>query len=457
MSSKGRSNEGGFEMNLARSVKSFIKRNELCSGQDKILLTISGGMDSMVMLDIFLELGYPIAIAHCNFSLRNEESDLDEELVVQIAQEKGIVIHRKNFNTKIYSKEKKLSVQEAARELRYSWFQELATEYSYTKIATAHHFDDNIETVLINLQRSSGLKGLRGILPIRGNIIRPLLDLTKDEISEYAEERGISFREDRSNTDTKYLRNKIRHQAIPVLKKKDKEFYSNWKQRINENRKNWELLQSKVAEAKILCIEEKKDGQLLIDIDELQDQEGSELILFHLLDGLGFSSKQRANAIDLLKASTGKKITGDTHELIKDRNKLVLAPLADQSFNVEIIEGQFSVNGPLDLEIVEISKSTMAKQKSANIAYFDAAKLSFPLKVRNWQEGDKFFPFGMKGQKKVSDLLIDNKVNIHEKKLIPIMTSGDEIIWVMGLRSSDKFKVTEETKEVLKIEWLKDE
>ena len=293
-------------MNFDQKIGSFIYDNGLCDPTDTILLAVSGGVDSMVLLDVLAKLKYNVSIAHCNFSLRDEESNKDEELVRKVSKSKKIVAYFKKFKTTEYAQSSKFSIQEAARDLRYKWFQELAREHLFDKIAIAHHLDDSIETVMINLDRGTGPKGLRGILAKRDNIIRPLIGSTKEDILKYAKEHIIKFREDVSNIETKYLRNKIRHEVIPILKSKDTEFYSNWRDRLQKATSDWDLLSEQIDNAKDLCMK-TKGNRSIIDIEELKVQEGYSLLLFHFLDNMGFSTKQRATAIDLLSSQSGKK------------------------------------------------------------------------------------------------------------------------------------------------------
>ena len=443
-------------MNFVQQIESFIKDNDLCTPSDKVLIAVSGGVDSMVLLEILVELEYDVSIAHCNFSLRGRESNKDEELVRNVSKEKEVKAYFKKFNTTEYVHANKLSIQEAARELRYEWFQELVTEFSFDKIAVAHHLDDSIETVLINLKRNTGPKGLRGILAKRDNIIRPLIDSAKEDILKYAEENKIRFRDDASNIDTKYLRNKIRHEVIPALKEQDGEFYSTWRKKLELAIINWDLLAEQIDRTKDLCLR-KKGSQIVIDIQALKTQEGYSLLLFHLLENLGFSAKQRTSAIDLLDSQSGKVIMGKSHIILKDREELIILENKSNDFFFEIEEGQKELNGYLELLIQDILPKDLEIKESKNIAYFDGSRLEYPLVIRNWKKGDQFHPFGMKGKKKVSDLFIDHKIDIQSKTEVPIMLSGENIIWVMGMRTSDKFKVEKDTTKILKIEWIKDE
>lgn len=439
-------------MSLQTEIEKFIKDKGLISSDKKILVALSGGIDSMVLLHILQRSNYNCAIAHCNFLLRGKESDEDEEFVRRIARDVNLTSHFKRFQTKEYAFDQKLSIQEAARDLRYKWFNELCDEYRYTKIATAHHLDDNIETILINLQRGTGVKGLRGIMPLRDRIIRPLLQVTKDRVKKYAIENNVLYRNDLSNSDTKYLRNKIRLEVIPALKEADPEFYIHWNKRIYEAVENWELLEQEILKIKEECLVQKGE-KTYIEIQKLINKKEAALFLFHLLDGFEFSVPQRIKAVDLLRSSSGKKIIGKNSILLKDRTHLIISPHSKRSPEV-IIDGCYRrVTSPLDLKLSEHSIEDVNLIKKPNFAYFDLEKIKFPLKIDQWRKGDAFYPLGMKGKKKLSDLFIDEKVDYMRKREIPIMRSGKEILWVMGIRISDKHKVTSQTNRVLKVEW----
>ena len=435
--------------------KNYIKENSILMDGDKILLTVSGGIDSMVMLHLFLQTDYEIGIAHCNFRLRGTESDEDQNFVKDFAQKNNLDFYTINFNTLEYAETNKVSIQMAARDLRYKWFLEIASKHAYNKVATAHNLNDIAETFFINLTRGTGIKGLTGIPIANGKIVRPLLFASRKILEVYASKRNIKYREDSSNAETKYLRNAIRHKIIPEFESISNNFLLALEQSTKLLNKTSEIYYQQIGIIKKTLIQKDKNG-FRISIKDLTELNPEPEILFDILNEYGFSYDTCINVLKALKSQSGKKFKSDTHELIKDRDYILLAPLKQQSNkeyvitdinNLEQLPIKFKIHNEKWNSKNQISKNT-------NTAIFDADTLNFPLKLRYWKDGDIFYPYGMKGKKKLSDYFSDNKFSLIEKRNTWILTSEDEIIWIVGHRISDRHKVTKKTKEIIQIEWI---
>lgn len=419
--------------------------------QKKLLLAVSGGLDSMVLLHLFKELKYEIAIAHCNFQLRGIESFGDQKFIQDYAELHSIPIYVTQFDTTAFAKDYKLSTQVAARELRYNWFYELMDTENYDYVLTAHHADDNLETFLINLTRGTGLEGLTGIPEQNDKIIRPLLYFSRNEIDNYAKEQTISWREDSSNASDKYLRNKIRHHLIPVLKELNPSF-------ITSFLKTESYLQESLAmveDAAIMVYQQvaKEDGDLIyFDLVKLLQLPNYKSYLYQWLKEFGFTAWD--DIYDLVESQSGKQIFTSGFRLLKDRDSLVLVPIEDSEIEEDfyINECQKEVKIPLNITFCKVSDISVATNKTI---FVDADQLVFPLKIRKWKTGDIFFPFGMDGKsKKVSKLFKDEKLSLLEKENVWILCSNDQIVWVIGIRADNRFRITDSTKNILKIELI---
>jgi tRNA(Ile)-lysidine synthase len=419
--------------------------------QKKLLLAVSGGLDSMVLLHLFKELKYEIAIAHCNFQLRGIESFGDQKFIQDYAEVHSIPIYVTQFDTIAFAKDYKLSTQVAARELRYNWFYELMDTENYDYVLTAHHADDNLETFLINLTRGTGLEGLTGIPEQNDKIIRPLLYFSRNEIDNYAKEQTISWREDSSNASDKYLRNKIRHHLIPVLKELNPSF-------ITSFLKTESYLQESLAmveDAAIMVYQQvaKEDGDLIyFDLVKLLQLPNYKSYLYQWLKEFGFTAWD--DIYDLVESQSGKQIFTSGFRLLKDRDSLVLVPIEDSEIEEDfyIDECQNEVKIPLNITFCKVSDISVATNKTI---FVDADQLVFPLKIRKWKTGDIFFPFGMDGKsKKVSKLFKDEKLSLLEKENVWILCSNDQIVWVIGIRADNRFRITDSTKNILKIELI---
>ncbi len=438
-------------MSSINKISDFIAENNLVEKDEKILLAVSGGMDSMSMLYFFSQTEIPFAVAHCNFQLRDKEADLDEELVEETTKKLNITFHNKSFNTKKYALVNRLSIQEAARDLRYEWFTQLCEDFAYAKVATAHHLDDSIETILINIHRGTGIKGLRGILPQRENIIRPLIFLRREEIKVIAEKNKLEFREDQSNKDNKYLRNEIRNIVIPKLKDKSVDFYGEWQEKIELNNQLWKAMGLEIQKAEELCFSSPNT----IQIEELRKFKNPQDILFYLLEDFGFSNSQRIEASKLIEAQTGKRILGKTHDLLKDRESLILFKKElnrELALKIEEATNEIKLEES-DLYITEEDVNNLDFDRNENVAFLNMNRLKFPLELRNWRQGDIFKPLGMKGMKKVSDFLVDIKLSRFEKEKQLVLTSNEEIVWLVGKRISEDYKLNLSDTKALKLEW----
>jgi len=430
--------------------KKFISDNKIIKPTQRILLAVSGGIDSMVMADLFLQTGYEIGIAHCNFSLRAKESDKDEELVRKYSDGHNIQFFSTRFETKIYAKKNKLSVQMAARELRYAWFEEIRKENMYDFISVAHNLNDNVETLLINLTRGTGLAGLSGMKIISNKIIRPLLFATRQDIIEYSDKNHIRFREDKSNADTTYTRNKIRHLVLPVLK----EINPSIETTLSETAERFIGINEIVTEYIQNIrgrISEQADGIITINFNLLRAHLLNKAILYELFKPYGINNLQLNDLIKVINGKTGGQLFTETHRIIKNRKEIIIVPeetRKEKSFYVNTISDIKKVPGIEYAGYVKITDSfEILTDPSA--ACIDSEKLLFPLIIRKWKAGDYFYPIGMKQKKKLSDYFIDRKYSILDKEYKYILESGGKIVWIIGDRIDNRFKITSTTKKAL--------
>lgn len=414
------------------------------------LLAVSGGVDSVVMANLFSKSGYKIVIAHCNFQLRGKESDADEKFVKELAEKYKVRFCIKRFDTDKYVAEKKISLQMAARELRYNWFKELLEKEGLDNLVIAHHADDAIETFFINLLRGTGIAGLHGISSSQHGLIRPMLGFTRKEIEAYATKEKLKWREDSSNASDNYERNKIRHHLIPELLKISPDATHAISHTI-ENLAETEHIYRKTIEEKISKLAAVKGDKVFISIALLQKLEPMHLYLYEYIKQWGFNYVQAKEVCQSLKGQSGKVFISTTHKMIRDRKSLVIEKITkeiNESANIDEEEDGF-INGDLEIVFKIKDKPTGFKPFTpSTIASLDYEKLKFPLKIRKWKQGDKFYPLGMSKHKKVSDYLIDNKVSLTDKDRVYILLSGDEIIWLIGYRIDDRFKVVPATKKL---------
>lgn len=425
--------------------KEHLKNTFPDIGQKKLLIACSGGLDSMVLAHLTKTCDLNIALAHCNYKLRGKASDLDEALVKDWAQSNNTPFFSKNFDLQNQSG----SIQLKARELRYGWFKELLESEGFDKILTAHHADDKLETFLINLSRGTGLEGLSGIPQNNFFLYRPLLPFTKDEILAYAEASGIKWREDESNSGTKYLRNQLRHNVIPSLKETNTSFLTNFNQTQTYLGLSGQLLKNYENELKERLF--KKDGEeIYIAISALKKLHPLNGYLYLLFKTYGFT--QWTDLKGLLDGQSGKEIQSTTHRLIKNRESLILSVLSKKaSEEYEFNEGEHRWSCPIQFLIEEVDA---IEEHQSNSVYVDKEKLAFPLKLRKWRVGDYFYPLGLMGRKKISKFFKDEKYSVVQKEAQWLLLSNDKIVWVLGKRLDDRFKVSSGTKAILKLTWL---
>jgi tRNA(Ile)-lysidine synthase len=430
--------------------KEFIKKEKLFSDKHKILAAVSGGIDSVVFCYLLHKAGFVFGIAHCNFQLRGKESDEDEKFVKELAIYFKVPYYVKKFDTQIYVKKHKVSVQMAARELRYSWFEEMRIKNSFDYIAVAHHQNDEIETFFINLIRGTGIAGLHGIKVKTGNIVRPLMFSVRKEIEEFAGKNNIHYREDGSNSSLKYLRNKIRHKLIPMLKELNPDIENAVKSGIQRIRQMEGVFHEIVEEKKKEIV--KQDGSLVkFDIKKLLSLPHNELFLFEFLKPYGFSGDIIGQISKGLKGTSGKIFNSSTHRLVKDRMYLILSELfeTDEEKTIVISGNLKNITNPLQLKLKKLNISKNFEViKDSNIAMLDFDKLSFPLILKKRQKGDYFYPFGMRGKKKLSDFFTDLKLSLPDKENIWLLCNGDDIVWVVGHRIDNRYRITSKTKRV---------
>ncbi len=420
-----------------------LKRDKLCERQQRLLLAVSGGLDSMVMLDLFHRAGFEVGVAHCNFQLRSEESDADEAFVLERCKAIGVECYTSRFDTKNYAAKNGTSTQMAARQLRYEWFGELLNN-NWDLLATAHHADDNLETTLLHLVRGTGLSGVMGIPAKVDKVIRPLLAFTKEELEGYAQVHGIEWREDRSNATTDYNRNYIRHELIPKLKILNPALEHTFIKTSERLSAGGELFQMGLHGVKEKFLKEKSD-QVLIDKEFAKLFHKPVGVLWELIKQYGFNYEQCDSIIESIDKSSGSKFLTHSHQLFVDRTYLIIDAFREAQTETLIQLGDRRASlGTAILELEEVEAQSISRIR--HLASLDAEKLKFPLVWRAWQEGDFFYPLGMSGKKKLSDFFIDNKMSRADKGRTTVLVSGEDIVWVVGHRVDNRYKVDDHTK-----------
>ncbi len=440
-------------------LKIHLEKNFQEIGSKKLLLAISGGVDSMVLLDLLSKMEMKLSLAHCNFDLRGEDSDKDEALIRLEAEKYDLNLDSIRFDTKEYARLHKCSIQMAARDLRYSWFEDLLREKEYDYLLTAHHADDNMETFFINLSRGTGIDGLCGIPEKSNHILRPLLPFSKKEIISYATEQGLNWREDLSNQDSKYLRNKIRTEMIPLLLDINPSFIETFESTLNNLQGSRSIVYDRMKIVKAMVIEQGDTANSSLTrfkVKNLSELADNSAYLHQLFHPYGF--KQYEDIRSLLEAQTGKQLYSKSHRLLKDRNYLLLSKISENDIDhtdILLNENETSValeGVQLKMESIILTKPWSFEHISLSpeTAYFDKNLLVYPLSVRKWKKGDYFYPIGMSGRKKLSKFFKDEKYSLLEKENIWLLCSGTQIIWVIGKRMDDRFKVSNKTKNILK-------
>ncbi|ESU28269.1 tilS protein [Flavobacterium limnosediminis JC2902] len=413
----------------------------------KLLLAVSGGIDSMVLVELLHHLKFDISVAHCNFNLRGDESDGDTEFVKSTCEKYSIKFYVKHFETKEYANLHKLSIQVAARQLRYDWFNELLEKKGFDYLLTAHHLDDSVETFLINFTRGTGLEGLTGIPQQNEKIVRPLLIFTREDIEEYSKENNIEWREDSSNASDKYLRNKLRHKVIPILKELNPGFSDSFLQTLE----NLQQSESMVDDASRIVYHEvvqDSDNEKRINLSELMMLPNYQAYLYQWLKPFRFTAWK--DIYDLVSAQSGRQVFSEEYRLLKDRDTLILAKKNELKLEVyPVYEDVENLNVPLKISVCNKSDFRLDDKRCI---FADKDTLKFPLEFRKWEEGDYFYPFGMTGKKKLSKYFKDEKFSLIDKENTWLLCSDNEVVWVVGKRADRRFSVNETTRNIIKIE-----
>ena len=431
-------------------ILAFARDKDLFNKGSRLLLAVSGGKDSMAMLHLFRDMpGLEISVAHMNFGLRGDESDADAAFVKSTCESLGIDCYIAETDCRTFAAENRLSTQQAARTLRYDWFESMAAEYNFDKICTAHHLDDSLETVLINLIRGTGLEGLKGIPVSRDNIVRPMLCLTSEEIGRLVETEQISYREDASNQSNKYLRNRIRHELIPLLGTLTESGTAGLFASLDLLSSQWEAVEQIIQSLTPKFASEVGDTTT-VDLDALMRLPGQVFLFERLSRRFGFSPTQ---AHDLLDARTGASTLSPTHRMSRDRNQILITPIAEFHTVARRVVPGVQVDLPGGVLKVDIRDEAPSFNSDPMLQIFDADQIEGSLTIRNWQEGDRIQPLGMQGSQKLSDILINRKVSMQDKRGIYVLCDESKMLWVIGLVMSDLVKVTEKTRRYAHASW----
>jgi len=433
----------------------FIEQNKLFNPTGKVLAAVSGGMDSVLMAHLLKAAGYSFSIAHCNFQLRGHEALADQEFCQTLAQQLSVPFHTINFDTGAYAAESKISIQMAARELRYQWFQQIKQQHGYDAIALAHHQNDTIETILLNLTRGTGIAGLHGILPKNGDLVRPLLFLSREKIAHIIAQNKIDFVEDSSNSTIKYARNKIRHEVIPRLKELNPSLEKTFENNLQHFREMEILLELRLEELrKDILIEQ--DEEIHIALSAIKTLEPQKLLFFKLLQPYGFNDATVDDLIASLDKHSGRVFESLDHRIVLDRENIILSKKTSNPIAVRINPTDHLIKyHNYKVTLLHDDSPLIIKDNPLAVS-IDAELLFYPLIIRRWQQSDFFYPLGMKTRKKLSDFFIDQKIPVHQKSQIPLLVNGNgDIIWIVGYRGSERYKVSKNTKKVTIFELIK--
>ncbi|MEO6405466.1 MAG: tRNA lysidine(34) synthetase TilS [Ferruginibacter sp.] len=451
-------------MELEKKFREFIQTEKLFRKEDDLLIAVSGGVDSVVLCDLCASAGFKFFIAHCNFQLREKESDADEIFVKELAARYKVKFFSKKFDTATYAEENKLSIQVAARNLRYEWFNEIIKDLSINSektvkqiLLTAHHADDNIETMLMNFFKGSGINGLKSIVPKQQHLVRPLLFAFKNDIVEYANKKKLAYREDASNASDKYTRNYFRNQLIPGIEKVFPEVRNNLLDNAERFREIQDLYLDSVERTKKKMLLYKNE-EVHIPVLKLLNTTSLHTIIFEIFKDYGFQSSQAGEVIKLLHADSGKYIKSHSHRILKNRKWLIISALKTEQNNYVLIdENNNDINFSGGKLFLENKQQPVKMSDRAHIAFIDKKMLGFPLLLRKYKTGDYFYPFGLykpSGQpskKKLSRFFMDKKLSLIEKENVWVIESNKKIVWVVGHRIDERFAIKPSTKNVLKI------
>jgi len=437
---------------MLQKFKQHLHQNFPFLEDSKLLIAISGGIDSVVLAHLCSQLNLNFSLCHCNFNLRGQESDDDEAFVTSLAKTLKTLVYTTSFETEKYATKNKVSIQVAARDLRYTWFYKLLDANQYDYVLTAHNTNDNLETFIINLTRGSGLEGFTGIPPVNQKSVRPLLAFSRDDITLFAIKNGIVWREDRSNASIKYVRNKVRHKVIPILKELNPHVLESFQNTIEYLNESQSIINDAVKNITANVVSYKNDV-LKISCKEIEKLSNKKAYLYQLLQGYGFTAWN--DIVDLISAQPGKQIFSNTHRLLKDRNFLILTTInKSQSIKGPILIDQkvSEITNPIKLTIQNTDDYTSKNKEQIII---DKDLVNYPLSLKKWHHGDAMYPTGMKGSKKISQLFKDNKLSLLDKEKIWILADAkDHIIWVIGLRQDRRYLANKTSKNRLKISYL---
>lgn len=441
-------------MNLQDNFLGYIKDYKLFTNKQNLLLAVSGGLDSMVLLDLCFKAGFNISVAHCNFNLRGGESDGDAAFVEEVCHKNSIPFYLKNFDTKDYATSHKVSTQVAARELRYKWFQDLLDEIKINTgtpafCLTAHHANDDIETLLMNFFKGTGMAGLKGMLPVQNKIIRPILFAERKELEDYARENNIAYREDSSNAENKYTRNYFRNELIPSLEIIYPQVIENLKNNLQRFKAANEIYEEAI-EKKLAKLMQHKEATIEIAIPTLENNVGKDALVFELAKKFNFKAAQVESLKSLLTSETGKFILSSTHRILKNRKWLIISPLENEIETIFIIKESDSsvIFGEAEL-IIKREQAPIKIDSNSSIAQLSAKEIKFPLLLRKRKAGDYFYPLGMKKKKKISKYLSDLKLSVFQKENIWLLESDKKILWVVGHTIDDRFKIKPTSTDIL--------
>lgn len=442
---------------LSFRFKDFIESQKLFTQQHHLLVACSGGIDSVVLVHLLHEFQFDFSILHCNFQLRGKESNRDQAFVVQLADQLSIPCHVNTFDTEKVMNEWGKGVQETARILRYNWFDEQvnlhAANGKQPLLLTAHHQDDQLETVVFNFFRGTGIAGLTGMNTKDGYLVRPLLFASRNEIEAYAIDKKLSWVEDSSNKGTIYARNQLRHDVFPLLEKAVPSFKQNLSNNIKRFQETEMLFKQQIASIQKRVVE-KRDKGFAIAVNKIKHLVPLDTIVYEIFSPFGFTATQTGELKKLFIAHTGSFLQSPTHRVLKNRDWLLIDPLHEISSSVYVIEKDQSSFSVGDKTIcISMHENSSMLSAAANEAWLDASKLEFPLLVRPWKNGDYFYPLGMKKKKKISKFLIDQKLSKTEKESQYVIESAKKIVWVVGRRIDERFKVLPHSKEILQLKW----
>jgi tRNA(Ile)-lysidine synthase len=444
-------------MDLLQQFRQYIAKEKLFAPGDRLLLAVSGGLDSVVLTELCHRCGFDFVVAHCNFQLRGQESVRDEEFVLRLSGRYGKDVRIRRFDTQEAAALRKISVQVAAREERYRWFDLFVKAGEARWILTAHHLDDNVETMLMHFFKGTGIAGMRGMLPKQGNIVRPLLFARKEELRAFAVEAGLEWVEDSSNESDKYTRNFFRHQLIPLLEQAYPAAASNLSDNLDRFREV-EALYRQALDGWKKKLLEYRGNEVHIPVEKLRKADALITLVYEMTEPFGFSPQQAGEIVCLLDSATGRYVRSKTHRVLKNRNWLIITPLIEQdAANILIEEGPVSARypeGELRFTRIDVAELRTLDQGPA-VALLDAEKIAFPLLLRRWKAGDYFYPLGLRKKKKVARFLIDTKVSVPDKERVWVLEMDRKLVWVVGRRIDDRWKLGPGTKEVLRIEWVK--